>query len=66
MKNELEMLTEVKEFKQDCTYDHYASSPECYVPDVSNCSACIFEGRHETEDNKRLQELIPIISLEDS
>jgi hypothetical protein len=68
MKNELEMLTEVKEFKQNCTSDHYIldeKSSVCFTPDLS-CDECIFEGRYRTEPNKRLQELISIISLEDT
>lgn len=66
MKNELKMLTKVDESRKDCTYDDYSAKHICFTKSNTSCLNCIFEGRYETESNKRLQELIPIISLEDS
>ena len=68
MKNELKMLTEIKEFRQSCTFDEYIKDgkrSKCLVSNTS-CNECIFEGGYITESNKKLQEIIPIISLEDS
>ena len=69
MKNELEMLTvSEKPSIEACTFDGYIKvikKDKCLVPRV-DCNECIFDGRYITEANKRLQELIPIISLEDT
>lgn len=69
MKNELEMLTKSgKPEREDCTYDGYIKgtlNDKCLVPHVE-CNGCMLDGRFITEANKRLQELIPIILLEDS
>ena len=69
MKSELEILTKSeKPEKDDCTYDEfikYEKRSKCLVP-YTDCNECIFDARFITEANKRLQELIPIILLEDS
>lgn len=63
------MLTKTgKPERDDCTYDEfikYEKISKCLVP-YTGCNECIFDARFITEANKRLQELIPIIELEDS
>lgn len=64
MSNELKVLTKVKNINNDCTYDFYVNElneKKCFNEGETLCVGCIFEGGYQTETNKRLQELIPII-----
>ena len=63
MSRELELLSEVKQYMQPCTYDTYTNlgnKSRCFNSGVE-CDDCIFEGGYQTKSNKRLHEIIPII-----
>lgn len=65
MSRELEMLTEVKDFNQDCTYDTYTKGvvkSRCFVG-PNSCNKCIWSLGDPV--NIHLIEIVDILEVED-